>query len=77
MVFPVVRPQLEDERLARARRRLHDDVLALAQRGDCLLLPEVGHHHLVQGGQSFELFRERRHAEKIAEDAKCETGKFG
>ena len=77
VVFSVVRPQLENERLARARRRLHHDVLALAQRGDRLLLPEVGHHHLVQGGQTFELFRERRHAGKITEDGKCETGKFG
>src|SRR5213078_2469232 len=77
VVFALVRPQLEDERLARARRRLHDDVLAPAQRGHGLLLPEVGHDHLVQGGQTFELFRERRHAGKITEDGNCETGKFG
>jgi hypothetical protein len=36
-----------------------------------------GDDHLVQGGQTFELFRERQHDEKINEDAKCETGKFG
>src|SRR5439155_426845 len=77
VVLALVRPQLENERLARAGGRLHDDVLALAQRGHGLLLPEVGHDHLVQGGQTFELFRERRHAGKITEDGKCETGKFG
>ena len=30
-----------------------------------------------RGGQTFEVFRERQHDEKINEDAKCETGKFG
>ena len=77
MVFTLVRPQFENQSLARAGRSLHDDVLTLAQRGHGLLLPEIGHHHLIQGGQTFELFRERQHDEKINEDAKCETGKFG
>jgi hypothetical protein len=40
------------------------------------LLPEIGHDDLVQGGQTFEFFRERQHAQKINEDAKCETEKF-
>jgi hypothetical protein len=30
-----------------------------------------------RGGHTFEFFRERQHDEKINEDAKCETGKFG
>src|SRR5439155_16709242 len=40
------------------------------------LLPEVGYDHLVEGRQTFELVRERRHAGKITEDGKCGTGKF-
>ena len=48
--FPLIRPQLEDECLAGARRGMNDHVIALTQRGDGLLLPEVGHDHLVQGG---------------------------
>ena len=55
---------------------MHDDVFALAQGGHGLLLPEIGYDDLVQGGQTFELFRERQHDEKINEDAKCETGKL-
>ena len=49
-VLALVGPELEDQRLARAGGRLHDDVLALAQGGHGLLLPEVGHGDLVEGG---------------------------
>ena len=77
VILPLVRPQFEDQRLAGAGRGLHHDVFALAQRGHGLLLPEIGYDDLVQGGQAFKLFRERQHAQKINEDAKCETGKLG
>jgi hypothetical protein len=40
------------------------------------LLPKIGHDDLVQGGQTFESFRERQHDEKINEGAKRETGNF-
>ena len=70
-------PQLEDQRLAGAGRGLYHGILSLAQRGDGLSLPEIGYDDLVQGGQTFEFFRERQHGQKINEDAKCETGKFG
>ena len=50
-VLALVGPELEDQRLARPGRGLDDDVLALAQGGDGLLLPEVGHRDLVEGWQ--------------------------
>ena len=54
-IFTGFGPKFEDERLARAGGSLHDDVLAGAQRGDGLLLPEVGNGDLVQGGKVGEL----------------------
>lgn len=53
-IFPLVRPQLEDERLAGAGGRLHHHVAPVAQGRDRLLLPEVGHGDLVQRGNIFK-----------------------
>ena len=52
-----------------------DDVAALPQCGDGLLLPEVRHGHRVQDPQVFELFGHRAHAGKIIEPAECEMAK--
>jgi hypothetical protein len=38
-------------------------------------LPEVGHHHLVEGGQVERLSGESRHGEKIADLGDRERGK--
>ena len=50
-VLALVGPELEDQRLPGPGGRLDDDVLPFAQGGDGLLLPEVGHRNLVEGGQ--------------------------
>ena len=65
-ILPAVGPQFEDERLAGAGRRLHDDVLAFAQGRHGFLLPQVGHRDLVEGGKLIELLADGLHAEKIA-----------
>ena len=57
----VFRPKLENQRLARAGGGLDDNVLALTQRGDGLLLPEVGDGDLIQGREIFELAGKRFH----------------
>ena len=75
--FAAMRPQFEDERLARTGRRLHDDILAFAQRGHGLLLPQVRDGDLVQGGQLGELRFERLHARKIMGEVGNENLKVG
>ena len=42
-------PKLENQRFPRARRRLHNHILALAQRADRLLLPQVRHGDVIEG----------------------------
>ena len=56
-ILALLRPQLENECLAGAGRRLDHDVLAGAQSGHGLLLPKVRDRDLVQGGSCGELFR--------------------
>ena len=54
-VFSLIGPKLENQGLARAGRGLDDDVPALAQGGDGLLLPEVGKGDALEGGKIFQL----------------------
>jgi len=61
-IMALLGPDLENQCLARTGRRLDDDVTARTQGADRFLLPEVGHDHLVQGGQAGQLIRERLHA---------------
>ena len=72
-IFAAVGPKLEDQGLARAGGGLDDDVLAGTQRGDGLLLPEVGNGDLIQGGEVGELSGER-HGENIIENRGWENG---
>ena len=70
----LVGPDLENEGLARARRCLHDDVPALAQGADGLLLPEVGDDHLAEPVELLDRWGETGHARKIADCRGTETG---
>ena len=58
-VFAAVGPKLKNQGLARAGGSLDDDVLAFAQSGDGLLLPEVRDGDLIEGGMGRQLFGER------------------
>ena len=50
-VFAEVGPELEDERFPGARGGVDNHVLAVAEGGDGLLLPEIRHGDLVQPGK--------------------------
>lgn len=58
-VFAGIGPKLEDQRFARASGGLDYKVLARAQSGYGLLLPEVGNGDLVERGVIFKWFGER------------------
>ena len=47
-VFAEIRPQLENQRLARTSRGLNHNVFAVPKRRHSLLLPEVRHCHLIE-----------------------------
>ena len=72
----VVGPQLEDQRLARTGRRVDDDILARAQRGHGLLLPQVRDRDLVEGRGFGELTLVGWHAATIGQGPERETGFF-
>jgi hypothetical protein len=48
-IFALVGPELEDQCFARPGGSLDDDVFAVAQSGDSLLLPKIGNGDLVEG----------------------------
>ena len=66
-ILGLVGPELENERLARARGGLHHDILARTQRANGLLLPKVRDGDLVKGGRLGKLIGQRLHAQNIAE----------
>jgi hypothetical protein len=65
-IFAGVGPEFKNQSFAGAGGGLDDDVFALAEGGDGLLLPKVRNGDLVESGMSCELFGER-HAGKITD----------
>ena len=66
-IFSLLRPEFEDEGFARASRGVDDDITTRAQRGDGLLLPEVGHGDLIERREIWQRVGGARHGATIAE----------
>jgi len=54
-IFPLVRPELEDQGFSGARRGVDDHVLSVSQSGDRLLLPEIGNRYQIERGMICEM----------------------
>jgi hypothetical protein len=59
-------PEFEDERFTGAGGSLDDDIEAVAEGGDGLLLPEVGYDDAGEAGLAIELVGQGLHEQKIA-----------
>jgi hypothetical protein len=66
----LIGPQLEDQRLAGAGRRLDNDIAPLAQGGHSLLLPQIGNRDTMEQGQIFQLFSHGCHTTTINENGR-------
>ncbi len=44
---------------------MNNHILSIAQRGDRLLLPQIGNGDLIKRGRIFELFGKSLHARKV------------
>ena len=67
-VAALVGPQFKDQSLARAGRRLHDNIFAFTQSSDGLLLPKVWNGHAIERRKGFQLFGNGQHVVKIIEN---------